>query len=223
MDKKLSKLKGQQEDIFHKLAEAMAALSAPVRLKLLHYLSQAPLSVEVLAEKSGQSVANTSMHLRKLFATKLVAVEVIGQKRLYTLAPSVLPFWEEIQNFAQKIDPSAMLDVKSIYGDLSWPESTERTLDLLSNKEAILLDVRPNDEVTPDSQSLPNYHHIPMGELAARMSELPKRKRILVMCRGRLCALSAFAVNLLREHDFKSYRLEQSWLKLAKDNKEKSA
>ena len=87
MDNKLKVLKQRQEDIFVSLASLLGAMAAPVRIRLIHFLSQAPLTVEVMASKVDQSVANTSMHIRKMLNEGLVTVESLGQKRLYTLAP----------------------------------------------------------------------------------------------------------------------------------------
>jgi DNA-binding transcriptional ArsR family regulator len=66
MKKKLNELKTKQDHLFNDASSILSSLSAPVRIKLIHFLSQAPLTVEVLSGKLGQSVANTSMHLRKM-------------------------------------------------------------------------------------------------------------------------------------------------------------
>jgi DNA-binding transcriptional ArsR family regulator len=62
MDNKLKVLKQRQEDIFS-LASLLGAMAAPVRIRLIHFLSQAPLTVEVMEIKVDQSVANTSIWL----------------------------------------------------------------------------------------------------------------------------------------------------------------
>ncbi len=65
MNKKFELIKNRQDEIFLGISNLLSGISSPVRLKLLHFLSQAPLTVEVLSNKIDQSVANTSMHLRK--------------------------------------------------------------------------------------------------------------------------------------------------------------
>lgn len=213
----LKLLKERQGSIFESMAQILGVMGAPVRIKLIHFLSQAPLSVEVLAAKIDQSVANTSMHLRKMLQEKIVSVEVVGQKRLYSLNPAMFEFWESFQDFAQKLDPSLKMDSTDLYGDINWTENWKVTRDLLNKKEIILLDVRPDDEVDDMHEKNLFVMNISQKELKIHLKELPKRKKILVFCRGRMCALSAFSVNYLRENGFKAYRLEESWTRLKKE------
>lgn len=213
---KLQLLKKQQGNIFESMARVLSALAAPVRIRLIHFLSQAPLTVEVLAAKTDQSVANTSMHLRKMLNEGLVNAESIGQKRLYTLEPAVLDFWESYQDFIQKLDSTLKINSQELGGDISWTEDWEETRKLIKKQEILFLDVRPNDEVT-DEKEFPSIVHISQQDLKQNLSKLPKRKKILVFCRGRMCALSAYSVNYLRENGFKAYRLEESWTRLKKE------
>jgi rhodanese-related sulfurtransferase/DNA-binding MarR family transcriptional regulator len=210
MDKKLKLLKERQEDIFVSLASLLGAMASPVRMRLIHFLSQAPLTVEVVAGKVDESIANTSMHLRKMLNEGLVSVETMGQKRLYSLAPEAREFWEHYQDFAQKLDPSLVLATTDIYGDLSWTQSWSETKKQVKSGEVQLLDVRPLDEVV-EGEEANLVLHIPQSDLKTNLRKLPKKKPILVFCRGRLCALSAFTVNYLRENGFKAYRLDVSW------------
>lgn len=216
MDSKLKVLKHRQDDIFVSLSALLAAMASPVRLRLVHFLSQAPLTVEVLSQKVDESIANTSMHLRKMLAEGLVSVESLGQKRLYTLAPEVLEFWENFQDFAQELDPTLELATGEVYGEIDWKLDWEHTRKLIKAGEVTLLDVRPQDEVTLEAAH-PHVLHIPQGELKAKLKDLAKKKNYLVFCRGRLCALSAFSVNYLRENGLKAHRLERSWNSLKND------
>lgn len=209
MDNTLKNLKDQQEDIFISFSSILAAIASPVRIRIIHFLSQAPLTVEVMASKVSESTANTSMHLRKMLNEGLVSVEVLGQKRLYSLAPAVMEFWDQFQDFAQKLDPTLKLEV-DIYGDINWKSSWEETKKLIYSEEVVLLDVRPHDEMSLTDHS-EMILHIPQSELSANLKKIPKKKKVLVFCRGRLCALSAFTVNYLRENGLQAYRLEFSW------------
>lgn len=210
MDSKLKVLKERQEDIFVSLATLLGAMASPVRIRIIHFLSQAPLTVEVIASKVDESIANTSMHLRKMLNEGLVKVEILGQKRLYSLSPAVIGFWEHLQDFAQKLDPNLVLEINDVYADINWTHSIAETKKMLRSKEIILLDVRPKDEVLK-IEDLENVLHIPQADLKENLKKLSKKKKVLVFCRGRLCALSAFSVNYLRENGYKAYRLENSW------------
>jgi DNA-binding transcriptional ArsR family regulator len=210
MDSNLKVLKQRQEDIFVSLATLLGAMASPVRIRLIHFLSQAPLTVEVMASKVDESIANTSMHLRKMLNEGLVKVEALGQKRLYSLSPAVFWFWENFQDFAQKLDPSLVLEISDVYGDINWTFSLTETKKMVLSREVVLLDVRPKDEVLSNEDS-EDVLHIPQADLQKGLKKLSKKKKILVFCRGRLCALSAFSVNFLRENGYKAYRLDTSW------------
>jgi rhodanese-related sulfurtransferase len=169
-----------------------------------------------MAIKMDQSIANTSMHLRKMLSEGLVSVESLGQKRLYTLSTEVLGFWEIYQDFAQKLDPSLVLDASDLYGDINWTMPWAETKKLIKADEVVLLDVRPADEVLENDET-DFILHIPQTELKMNLKKLPKKKKILVFCRGRLCALSVFSVNYLRENGYQAYRLVDSWSKMKTD------
>ncbi|MEI6700372.1 MAG: rhodanese-like domain-containing protein [Actinomycetota bacterium] len=53
---------------------------------------------------------------------------------------------------------------------------------LASGETIFLLDVREDDEVA--EWTYPTYVHIPLGELGARIGELPKDRQILCACRS---------------------------------------
>ena len=220
MDKKLEKLKSSQNDVFEGMAYVLASLSAPVRIKLMHFLAQAPLTVEVLSQKIDQSIANTSMHLRKMLNEKVVSVESVGQKRLYSLHPAAFEFWEQCQDFIQKVHPELKLPTEQIYGDINWTHTLEESFKMLEDGKIIFLDVRPRDEATVMTTNK-SFLHIPSNELESELSKLSKKKAIVVYCRGRMCALSAFTVNYLRERGYKAFRLNESWFSLSQSLQQK--
>jgi DNA-binding transcriptional ArsR family regulator/rhodanese-related sulfurtransferase len=207
VNKQLQDLKTKQDEIFFRSSQILKTLAAPVRIRLIHFLSQSPLTVEILSQKIDQSISNTSMHLRKLFNENIVGIETIGQKRLYSLHPAMLEFWESSQNFIQKIDSSLHLDES-----LNWESSLDGTIE---NQHICFLDVRPDDEVNLNLFIPPkNYIHISYHDLKKNLFRIPKNKKILVVCRGRMCALSAYSVIFLRENNINAYRLDKSWFAL---------
>ncbi len=65
------------------IAAVAQALSSPVRLRVLGILAQAEHSVDALAEKIGQSRANTSAQLKVLSAAGLLASRKAGRRVFY--------------------------------------------------------------------------------------------------------------------------------------------
>lgn len=57
------------------------------------------------------------------------------------------------------------------------PQVLRRDLD--AGKEIYLLDVRRTEELEQIG-TIEGYHHIPMGQLAMRMAEIPKSKPLVV-------------------------------------------
>jgi DNA-binding transcriptional ArsR family regulator len=211
MDKNLTQLKQQQTEIFSTIAKKVAAIASPVRVQLIHFLAQGPLTVEVLANKIDQSIANTSMHLRKMASENIVNCSVQGQKRLYSIGPELKTFWEACQDFAESPLVKLKLETNETYGEINSTYSNKELKKMYLQNEIIILDVRPLDEVSDARfEKIKCYQHIPAFELKHKLKNLSKEKMIFVFCRGRFCALSAYAVNLLRQHKFKSFRLELS-------------
>jgi DNA-binding transcriptional ArsR family regulator len=211
VNKAISLFKEQQNDIYQQMAQMMGALASPVRLKIIHFLSQAPLTVEVLASKCEQSVANTSMHLRKMLGEKVLRVETLGQKRLYSLHSDLSHFFEECLDFAQALNPLLKLTE-----EFDAPFSLKQIKQMLDDKELTLLDVRPEEESSLYKENFndSNVLFIPAESIKKEIESLPKRKALLVVCRGRFCVLSLDIVKKLREEGYKAYRSPYSWHKL---------
>lgn len=70
---------------------------------------------------------------------------------------------------------------------------------------SVLLDVRPRNEY--DQQHLPFARSLPLAELRAGLSELPKSKAIVAYCRGPFCLMSDEAVKLLGKRGFRAMKL----------------
>jgi len=213
VDRKLLKLKERQNETFSAIAQILSGVGAPVRIRLIHFLSQGPLTVETLSKKIDQSVANTSMHLRKMLALNIVSVSVKGKMRLYSLHSAAFAFWEACQDFVQAVDPALKLDTDDVYESIDWNKNLKETISLAKKKSITLLDARPTEEVSEGIEGL-NVVHISSADIKKNVSKLNKKKPVLVFCRGRLCVLPAFVVNELRQLGFDAYRLNGSWFSL---------
>ncbi|GEM_PF-4634861 len=139
--KQFQEVKEKQNEVFEEMASLLMSMVAPVRLKIIHLLSQSPQSVETIALKLNQTTANTSMHLRKMLVEGILKVTTDKQKRIYSIAhPALLQFWENLQDFAQEKNPELIIKSLDIYGeDFSWTKTNEETRQLLKENKAILL------------------------------------------------------------------------------------
>ncbi len=219
MAKTFEKAKERQDILFAEVSSLLSVLASPVRLKIIHFLSQAPHSVEQLSHKLRQSVANTSMHLKKMQRENILKTETLGQRRIYSLVqPEMRDFWEQIQAFALIHNPSNALFSEELYREeLKWNKDILETVELIRLKKVILLDVRPSDEVASEELTYTKYvKHVPFECLKKSSDPLPKTKPILVICRGRLCVMSNESTFLLRKLGYDAYKFDVSWHQISK-------
>jgi rhodanese-related sulfurtransferase len=199
-----------KDSIYEQFARLGKALSAPKRLELLDLLCQGPRTVEALAEQAAISVANTSQHLQVLRAARLVETEKKGLYVEYRLAgDEVCSFFLALRGLAE----SRLAEVEQVAreyfearGAMEVVE-TEELLRRVRSGEVTVLDVRPPEEYR--AGHIPGAFSIPVGELKARLKELPKDREVVAYCRGPYCVMAVEAVELLRKKGFKAHRMEQ--------------
>ena len=64
-----------KQSLYNEFALIAKALAHPHRLNLIEHAAQGAMPVEMLAERTGLSVANASQHLRQLREAGLVTAE----------------------------------------------------------------------------------------------------------------------------------------------------
>lgn len=199
-----------KDRIYEQLARLGKALAAPKRLELLDLLCQGPRTVEALAEQAAISIANASQHLQVLRAARLVDTEKKGLYVEYRLAgDDVGSFFVALRGLAE----ARLAEVEQVAraylderGALEAVEGDE-LLGRVRRGEVTVLDVRPAQEYR--AGHLPGALSIPVGELKARLKELPRDRDVVAYCRGPYCVMAVEAVELLRKRGFKAHRLEQ--------------
>jgi rhodanese-related sulfurtransferase/DNA-binding transcriptional ArsR family regulator len=190
---------------YEELARLGKAVSSPVRLQLLDLLRQGPKSVEVLSSHAGVPVANTSQHLQQLRAAHLVTSERQGQRTVYRLSnQDVSRFFVCLRQLGEGLLPELDRLKQALQGQ-DEPER-EALLARIARGEAILLDVRADDEFA--ANHLPGAFHIPLPELAARVDELPKDTSVVAYCRGPYCPMAITAVEILHDAGFDATHLD---------------
>src|SRR5438270_1597415 len=89
--------------LFAQFAAVAKSLAHAHRLELLEQLAQGERSVEVLAERAGLSVANTSQHLQQMRRAGVVAARRQGKFVFYTLSDeAVLDLLSALRRIAER-------------------------------------------------------------------------------------------------------------------------
>lgn len=200
-----------KDAIYEQFARIGKAVSSPKRLELLDLLCQGPRTVEVLAGEANLTVANTSRHLHVLRGASLVETEKEGLFVTYRLADqSVCDFFRHLRILAeQRLSDIErirrhFLEEKEILEPVDCDELVERVL----QKSVTVIDVRPVEEY--HAGHIPGALSVPLKELDAHLSELPRDQKVVAYCRGPYCVLAMEAVEMLRASGYRAARLEDS-------------
>jgi rhodanese-related sulfurtransferase/DNA-binding transcriptional ArsR family regulator len=194
------------------LAEVAKAVGHEHRVELIEQLAQGPRSVEALAERVGLSLANASQHLQQLRRAGLVTTQRSGKRVVYRLADEAETDIVSLLSALRHVAEHAVASMEAIVAayfrarDELEPVAAEELMARLRRGDAVILDVRPEDEY--GLGHLPSALNIPLRQLQHRLSELPRKREIVAYCRGPYCVLSFEAVAELRAHGFKVRRLE---------------
>jgi rhodanese-related sulfurtransferase len=199
-----------KDTIYEQFARIGKAVSAPKRLELLDLLCQGPRTVESLAGQAALSVANASQHLRILRTARLVDAEKKGLYVEYRLADeAVATFYVALRGLAE----ARLGEVERVtreYLDARGamePVESEELLRRVRKGEVTVLDVRPVEEYR--AGHIPGAISMPVGELKARIKELPRGREVVAYCRGPYCVMAVEAVTILHARGFAAHRMEQ--------------
>ena len=191
------------------VATLARSLGSPARLDLLEQLGQGEASVEVLASRTGLSVANASQHLQTLRRSGLATARRDGKHIFYAISDdSVVGLVDALTSVAER----HVADIDRVRRD--WfdvrdsmePVTREELLARMKDGLVTILDVRSAEEAS--RACLPGAINVPLAELEARLCEFDRNREIVAYCRGPWCVLAFEAVAKLRENGFRARRLE---------------
>ena len=203
------KRENPKQALFAEFAAVAKTLGHAHRLDLLEQVAQGERTVEILAKRTGLSVANASQHLQHLRRAGLVASRRSGKFVHYRLADdAVLDLVAALHRIAERniAEVGRVLQSYFYERDSLEPISREELLKRSRAGAVTILDVRPEDEFVLGH--LPNAINIPLRALQAQLSQLNRKQEIIAYCRGPYCVLSFEAVAALRKQGFKARRLE---------------
>jgi rhodanese-related sulfurtransferase/DNA-binding transcriptional ArsR family regulator len=201
-----------KQALFTEFAAVAKALGHAHRLELLEQLAQGERSVEILAQKTGLSIANASQHLQHMRRAGLVGARRDGKFVYYRLADDgVLDLLAALRRTAERNVAEVERIVRSYFDDRDGlePISREELKERPRAGTVTVLDVRPEDEFALGH--LPGALNVPLRALEARLSQFNPSQEIVAYCRGAFCVLSYEAVAVLRARGFKARRLEDGF------------
>ena len=195
--------------IYEQIARIGKASASPSRLELLDLLTQGPKTVEALARHTGQTLANTSHHLKVLRGARLVEATKAGLYVTYRLADDqVGDFLLDLRKLAQA-RLAEMERVSRQYMEQRGAMEAVGDDELLRRVRAgdvTVIDVRPHEEYM--AGHIPGALSLPLADLKAGGRDLPKNREIVAYCRGPYCVMALDAVDLLRRRGFRAHRME---------------
>ena len=198
-----------KQALYEQFALVAKALGNPVRLELVEHLGQGPRSVEALAVKLGQPIANVSQHLQAMRRAGLVSSERDGKFVNYRLADeSVIAAFAAVRTVAERHSAEVERIVRGWFDrrDDMEPVSREELAARVADGAVTVIDVRPPDEYALGH--LPGAINVPLADLEARAGDFDIGREIVAYCRGPWCVMSFEAVAKLRERGFSARRLE---------------
>jgi len=201
-----------KDAMFDAFADVAKAVGNGRRAELIDVLAQGERHVEELAAEIGQSVANTSFHLRALATAGLVTTRRDGTRIYYRLSSSrVSELWAALRDVAaahhEQLDELA----SDYLGDRSALEQIGRTelAERISAGDVIVVDVRPAAEYA--AGHIASARSIPIDRLATSIRQLPADVEVVAYCRGPYCVFADDAVRLLRRRGRRARRLEDGF------------
>ena len=201
-----------KDALFDGFAEVAKALANGRRAEIIDVLAQGEHHVENLAYEIGQSVANTSFHLRVLASAGLVVTRRERTRIYYRLASDrVGDLWAALREVAEA-HLEQLGDLADAYlGDRQQLEQISR--DELARRldagDVVVVDVRPAAEYA--SGHIAGARSIPIDKLARQLRHLPDGVEVVAYCRGPYCVFADDAVRLLRRRGRSARRLEDGY------------
>jgi rhodanese-related sulfurtransferase len=201
-----------KDELFDAFAEVAKALASGRRAEIVDLLAQGERSVDEIAGEIGQSVANTSHHLRAMARAGVLRTRREGTRILYMLASDrVGELWAALRSVAAEHVAGIERLSEAYLGDRSRLEAIDRR-ELAARLEAgdvVVLDVRPTPEFA--AGHIPGARSVPITELRQHLRSLPKDVEVVAYCRGPYCVYADDAVRMLRRRGYRARRLEDGF------------
>jgi rhodanese-related sulfurtransferase len=201
-----------KDALYEGFAEVTRALASGRRAEIADLLAQGERPVEQIAAEIGQSVANTSHHLRAMARAGLVTTRRDGTRIFYALASDrVADLWSAVQQVAADHVASLHRLAEAYLGSRDGIEviGREELAARLARGEILVLDVRPAAEYA--AGHIAGARSVPLAELRRRLRALPADAEMVAYCRGPYCVYADEAVRELTSHGLRARRLADGY------------
>ncbi len=201
-----------KDALFDGFAEVAKALASGRRAEIVDVLAQGERSVEEIAEEIGQSVANTSHHLRAMARAGLLRTRRDGTRIFYAVAGErVAALWGAMRDVAAEHVAGMERLTEAYLGDRDGLEAISRAelAARLRRGDLIVLDVRPPPEFR--AGHIAGARSVPVSELRRNLRALPKDVEVVAYCRGPYCVYADDAVRELNRRGYRAQRLEDGF------------
>jgi rhodanese-related sulfurtransferase len=197
-----------KDALYDGFAEIAKALASGRRAEIVDVLAQGERSVDEIAEEIGQSVANTSHHLRAMARAGLLTTRRDGTRIFYALASErVGELWSALRDVAGAHVAGLERLAAAYLGERDGVDvvDSKELAARLKRGEVVLLDVRP--EVEYVAGHIAGARSVPITELRRHLRALPKDSEVVAYCRGPYCVYADDAVRELNKKGFRARRL----------------
>jgi rhodanese-related sulfurtransferase/DNA-binding transcriptional ArsR family regulator len=197
-----------KDALYDGFAEVAKALASGRRAEIVDVLAQGERSVDDVAEEIGQSVANTSHHLRAMARAGLLTTRRDGTRIFYALASDrVADLWAALRDVAGQHVAGLERLAAAYLGERDGVDVVDRRelAARLKRREVMVLDVRPPQEYA--AGHIAGARSVPITELRRHLRALPKDTEVVAYCRGPYCVYADDAVRELNRKGFRARRL----------------
>jgi rhodanese-related sulfurtransferase/DNA-binding transcriptional ArsR family regulator len=201
-----------KDALFAAFATVAKALGNGHRAEIIDVLAQGERSVEALSDEIGQSIANTSHHVRQLAHVGLVESRRDGTFIYYRLANDrVGELWAALRDVAAEHVVEVEVLAQRYLGDRDGIDevTADELAERLDRGRVVVLDVRPEAEYV--AGHIEGARSVPHDRLAQQARKLPKSREIVAYCRGPYCVYATDAVRFLKARGFKVRRLRDGY------------
>ena len=201
-----------KDALFDALSRAARGLASGRRAEIVDVLAQGERSVEEIAREVGQSLANTSHHLRTLAQAGLVTTRRDGTRIHYRLAGEpVAALWGALRDVAREHVAGVDALAEAYLGDRTQLRTVARAelADLVERGDVVVIDVRPRLEYA--AGHIAGARSVPPDEVERHLHDLPEDAEVVAYCRGPYCVYADDAVRALTRNGRRARRLEDGF------------